>query len=162
VRRTLLLAILLAACGGESTPSDCSAVTPSSVPSDKSGLFAFLDCGGYESFAKESAPHDSTGPHGGMVQVYINGALMQSLMQGATEHPVGAAAIKELLSSGGSLEGWAAMVKVEAGTDPSSWYWYENFSTEKNTPAAEGRGISLCNGCHSMGPDRFRTPFPLQ
>jgi hypothetical protein len=161
MNRVLVLAIALSGCGGESTPSDCSSVGPE-VPSSGAALFTFLDCGGYTSFSKESAPHDTSGPHGGDVLVYVNSALEQSLAAGATEHPAGAAAIKELLDSDGSLDGWSAMVKAEAGAGGDTWYWYETFTTERNAPAYEGRGISICANCHSMGTDHFRSTFPLR
>ena len=55
------------------------------------------------------------------------------------------------------------MVKVDDSTaDGNAWYWYEVFSTTDGSNPLEGRDFSLCTGCHSLGSDFIRVPFPLQ
>ncbi len=133
------------------------------VPTDSAVLFPFLQRGDYKGFPAESAAHPSEGPHGA-VRTYINPALEASLAAQNAEHPVGAAAIKELYSSGGELRGWAVSVKVEPDSaDGDGWYWYEVFSTtDGSNPVADGDGVPLCAGCHGdTGNDYVSIPFPL-
>jgi hypothetical protein len=98
-----------------------------------------------------------------MARVFINDLLEQSLASGATDHPVGAASVKEIYRADGEeLRGWAVMVKVDADFGPA-WYWYENYSTRStDSPVADSVGAGICTGCHSQGRDFFLTPFPLQ
>lgn len=135
------------------------AMPSASVPVQAGPLFAFLQSGDYESFLAEPEAHASTGPHG-RVRTFFNSSLATSLGDGSTEHPVGAATIKELFS-GESLTGWAVMVKTEAGAAADSWYFYEIFSTtDGSSPVADGNGVSLCSGCHSGGSDFVLSGLP--
>ncbi len=160
--RALAILLLTTACGG-TTDVDC-ANAPTEIPSSSGAMFTYLACNGYQGFAaKESSVHASNTAHGSRVRVFINTALDQSLSASAAVHPMGAASVKELYESDGTtLRGWAAMVKVEDGNDGSNWYWYENASTDSNSPI-EGKGNRTCTGCHfEGGRDYFRTTYPLQ
>src|SRR4051812_24096108 len=75
------------------------------VPTNAADMNAFLQQRGYASWAKESAQHPSTGPHGGIVLTYVNPELDASLKAGNAEHPSGAAAVKEFYS-GGKVSGF--------------------------------------------------------
>jgi hypothetical protein len=163
VRLSFALALLIG-CGDSGPASDCSNITAEDVPSESAALFAYLDCAGYEGLASESSVHPSTSAHSSMARVFINDTLEQSLASGAAEHPVGAASVKEIYQGNGTtLRGWAAMVKVEAGSGGDTWFWYENYDTASNdSPVAASRGAGICVPCHGPGRDHFLTPFPLE
>ena len=140
----------------------------SAVPTDPDKLFAYLKAGKYREFeAQESANHPSTGPHskfGRPVRVYLDPVLARSLADGNKQHPVGAAAVKEMFTESGKLEGWAVSVKTAADSaSGQGWFWYENTSTTSNeNPVAAGNGVPLCYGCHTPGRDYILTDFPLK
>jgi hypothetical protein len=122
-------------------------------------LVDFLDNGDYLDFDAESAPHPSAGPHFGAVRTFVNPALAQSLADGATAHPAGAAAVKELYGDSSAIRGWSVWVKLasdSAGGD--NLYWYEIYD---GTVYADAAGASLCTGCHAAGVDFYRGPVPL-
>ena len=134
------------------------ASTPAPVPTDAAALHAWLLAGNYLGWAAESAPHRSTGPHGGSVRTYVNPTLFDSLSAGAAAHPQGAVAVKELYfnNPGGPIAEWAVMVKLQDDSDGGrGWYWYEG-------EGLAGVGLGICTGCHSAGRDLVRIPFPLQ
>lgn len=133
-------------------PSPTSAeVVPTQIPA----LLAYLQAGAYTSLPAEAGAHPSAGPHFGRVRTFFNQALADSVAQGNLQHPVGAAAIKELFRQGNSVRGWSVMVKVAPGEGGSTWFWYEGID---GTEYAAGIGEGLCTGCHSAGPDFVRTP----
>jgi hypothetical protein len=138
--------------------------TSAAVPTSGDDLFPYLQSGKYLGLPSESAIHTSTGPHGGKVRTFVNPSLLASLEAGNAEHPVDAAAVKELWGAGASLGGWAVMVKTEADSaGGDGWYWYEVYSaTDPSSPVADGNGIGLCANCHAGGKDFFLSPFPLQ
>lgn len=133
------------------------------APSTESELSAWLRTGTYRCWARESAKHPSTGPHGGDVRTYLNASLDGSLAAGAAEHPQGAVAVKELFGNGETLTGWAVMVKNRTASDAGKgWYWYEVFGTAPGSPSIEGQGRSLCTNCHGDGQDYVKVPYPLR
>jgi hypothetical protein len=140
------------------TPTPAASQDP---PAGDGPLRAWLEAGNYLDWAAESAPHPSTGPHFGTVRVFVNNRLFDSLQQGLVSHPAGAATVKELYGRGGSaVMGWSVMVKVEDDSaGGQGWYWYERFNTSL---FADGRGVGGCSGCHAIGRDFIRIPFPLQ
>jgi hypothetical protein len=144
------------------TPSPTSTVgagnqTP---PTGEDALIAWLQAGSYLTWPAESGPHASAGPHFGTVRAFVNDALFSSLSANDTQHPVGAAAVKELYGrTGSTVRGWAVMLKVQDDSDDGrGWYWYETF----NGSGGGGVGDPVCTGCHSVGRDFVRIPFPLQ
>ena len=93
----------------------------------------------------------------------MNEVLESSLRAGSESHPIGSEAVKEMFSADGTLEGWAVMVKTQAGSDGGKgWFWYEVASVEPDAaPVASGNGIPLCFGCHSTGADYVLSDYPL-
>ncbi len=134
-------------------------------PEDVQDMLAWARAEGYQAWDRESEPHPSAGPHERVV-VYLNPPLVDSLTSGQTHHPVGAMAVKELLTPEGDRRGWAISLKVEAtegpDPDPEAWYWFQFSDGEQQ---AAGAGIDPCRGCHSAGfvegDDYVLTPFPL-
>jgi len=152
----------LASCEPIVAPVDLATVSGDVPPTSNSDLQAWLTIGGYAGFLAESGPHVSAGPHGGRVRTFVNRQLASSLTTCAASHPVGAAAVKELLDAAG-VRGWAVMIKTEASAGADAWYWYEAFSTAPDaTPAASGQANGTCTGCHDGGLDAIRTPWPLR
>lgn len=137
---------------------------PVAVPTNGGALLPWLQAREYAAFPKESKVHASTGPHGGSVRTYITPSLDASLAAKATEHPMGAAMVKELYGGGSEVTGWAVAVKTAATSAAGdNWYWYEIFGTTSATkPVADGKGLPGCKGCHSGGVDFVLSPYPLQ
>jgi hypothetical protein len=129
-------------------------------PTEAAALRTWLESGTYLDWEAESAPHPGTGPHFGVVRVFVNDALFGSLSDDLPQHPNGAAAVKELYGNAASaVRGWAVMVKVQDDSDAGNgWYWFETFGTF----SSGGIGIRGCTVCHSSGNDFVRIPFPLQ
>ncbi len=151
---------------GSATPTETPSPTPTigagnqTPPTDEDALIAWLQADSYLSWEAESGPHASAGPHFGTVRAFINDALFESLSANDTQHPAGAAAVKELYGrTGTTVLGWAVMLKVQDDSDDGrGWYWYETF----NGSGGGGIGDPVCTGCHSEGRDFVRIPFPLQ
>ena len=174
--RVLLSSLVVAVCGGSATDlamavGELNEVAEETlpqvgVPTDSPALFRWLEAREYRDFASESAAHPSAGPHPVNVITYLNRSMEQSLASGSARHPVGAAAVKELLGSDGTLRGWAVMVKLyQDRNGGDAWYWYEVTSRDPSRatkPDYAGVGLGLCVGCHSSGRDQVRIPFPLR
>jgi hypothetical protein len=147
---------------GETAGETGDTGTVADVPSNAADLQAFLDAGDYSGFAAESAVHASTGtsPHG-MVRVFINETLDQSLTAGNTSHPIGSAAIKELYGDDGTTRiGWAVSVKTaDDSGDGMGWYW---FRSADGMVTHESNGNADCTACHAPGVDYFTSSYPLQ
>jgi len=144
--------------GDATDTSDSETAGPAGVPTNSAELLPWLEANSYSSWTAESDVHASTGPHG-EVRTYINANLETSLMGGG-DHSEGAASVKELYS-GGTLIGWAVMVKIQADSDGGNgWYWYEKLNDDV---IADGNGDGTCTGCHSSGSaDFFKTVYPLE
>jgi len=129
-------------------------------PTDEAALIAWVGDGTYTGWYRESAPHDSTGPHFGTVRTFMNDALFESLSAGDGPHPVGSAVVKELYAHGDTVLGRSVMVKVDdSGDAGNNWFWFEVYN---GNTLISGRGESACTGCHGDGADFVLTPFPLQ
>ncbi|MEZ4299395.1 MAG: hypothetical protein R3B70_30875 [Polyangiaceae bacterium] len=153
----LLAAALLAGCDGGSSSND-----DLEVPTSAGDLFQWLSDGAYKTWDAESAPHASSGPHGGGVRTFFNAPLVTSVANGNTEHPRDSATVKELYKTD-TLSGWAVSVKTTAGAGGDAWYWYEVLSTtDGSNPVVDGNGVSVCVNCHADGTDHVLTPYPLQ
>lgn len=163
-----LIAAVLQALDGCPVATDTPTPTPTATPppapqlppTAAAALRTWLEAGSYLDWRAESAPHLGTGPHFGIVRVFVNDALFASLSDGLPQHPAGAAAVKELYGNGGStVRGWAVMVKIQDDSDAGGgWYWFETFDTF----SSGGIGLRGCTTCHSIGRDFIRIPFPLQ
>lgn len=152
---------------GASTRDGALACAACDVPVAPAALQTWLATRQYEGFAHEAAVKSSEGPHG-KVRVFVNPLLAESLAAGASSHPLGAAAIKELYAQDGTtLSGWAVEVKVAASSDSGGrgkgWYWYEAFGTSASaTPEVSALGAAGCTGCHAEGRDYVTTTWPLR
>jgi hypothetical protein len=140
------------------------AVAEQLPPTERNTLLSWLQAGKYKSWAHESGPHASAGPHPVQVVAYLNQSLDTSMAAGNKAHPKGAAAVKELLDAGGKLSGWAVSVKTEADSaNGKGWYWYEILGTDAGgRVVADGNGVPLCFGCHTPGKDYVLIPYPLK
>lgn len=150
---------------GASQPIPLGAIAPflrdaQTPPSDATELAAYLQRSLYRNWPAESAAHPSAGPHFGNVRTWINPVLQASLIAGDAEHPVQAAAVKEMYGAGSSTpQGWSVMVRNRKGNGGEGWYWYEIYN---NRSFAASQGASLCTGCHSAGKDFVRISVPLK
>lgn len=137
--RAPLLVLLLTACG------------PSS--SGREALLELAKSGEYQRWRAEPEAHRSTGPHGGAVRTFLNDALFASLESGATTHPPGSIAVKELFTDGQRV-GWAVDEKRADGT----WLFYEGFEPQLDQYYFEGTS-NLCASCHASGVDYVLVPI---
>jgi hypothetical protein len=129
-------------------------------PAHSAELRPWLEAGEYLDWQVESGVHPSTGPHFGGVRTFVNDVLYDSLATGASSHPEGSAAIKELYGSGDTVRGWSVEIKLQADSaGGDGWYWYEGY---QDSVYADGTGDGGCTGCHGGGSDYVLTPFPLQ
>jgi hypothetical protein len=126
-------------------------------PEDAAAIQDWLRSGAYLEWESFDPP-----PNEGMTtigaRVYLSPTLADSLRSGATVHPVGAAAVRELMAEGSDVPtGWALNHKVEGGEGPDTWSFYEVFSTAANAePLVFERAASGCIGCHAEGVDFVR------
>ncbi len=90
-------------------------------------------------------------------RVFLNTALTESLANGATEHPIGAAAVREMTADDLTTpRGWSASVKFAQGAH--GWLWFEVFGpTPTGRPTVASRDAPGCTGCHDQGRDRVRS-----
>jgi hypothetical protein len=144
-----------------STPEPSATPTqPAPIPTTADELLAWLEQGIYREWAAESAPHPSAGPHFGIVRTFLNPVVLASLAAGPGGHPAGSALVKELYGSDVRVQGWSVMVKLQDDSaGGAGWYWFERFGGSTFTSAV---GAPVCTGCHSLGNDFVRTPYPLQ
>lgn len=151
-RRSILplaLALALAACSSPNGKPGSSTGSLQAPPTTSaSELDSWLSSAAYTQWHCEAAAHParSPSPHGSN-RICSNDALSG---HGTGEFPVGAAAVKEIYSSGGGVTGHAVYLHVRAGTDGGSWFWYEKIG---GSVGAFGLGDSaaprdVCVGCH--------------
>ena len=135
-------------------------IEPPPIPTTAKALLAWLRAGNYLGWTAESAPHASAGPHFGTVRTFLNPTVFASLAAGQAAHPSGSALVKELYGSGSQIQGWDVMLKVQDDSaGGAGWYWLEYFA---GGTYGDGLGVPVCTGCHSLGNDFVRSPFPLQ
>jgi hypothetical protein len=125
---------------------------------DAAAIQAWLRSGAYRDWESFDPP-----PKEGMsmsigARVYLSPALADSLHRGATVHPVGAAAVRELRAEGSDAPtGWALNHKLEPGEGADTWSFYEVFSTDADAvPVVFERAAPGCVGCHAEGVDFVR------
>jgi hypothetical protein len=157
IRSGAVVAALCLALPGcdEDDGAGASSGDPDVPPADAGAIGPWLGERSYTAWAAEPALHPSAGPHFGDVRTYVNPALYASLLAGDEEHPVGAAAVKELYGDGDVVLGHTVMIKTTAGGGGGTWYWYERFEGQVY---AQSNGAALCTGCHTPGADYVLTP----
>jgi len=143
---------------------DSNPGTSDVVPTGNAALFAYLKAGKFKHFEKESKVRKAIAIHSAGARIFMNKALAASMKAGNSNHPKGAAVVKELYASDmKTLRGWAVMVKTGATSSGKNWYFYEVLSTTSSAnPVADGNGVGLCAGCHSAGKDYIRIGYPLK
>jgi hypothetical protein len=124
------------------------------VPTQAAALLNWLEEESYGTWPAESAPHASSGAHFGRVRTFFNPSLAASLQQGNASHPVGAAAVKEILDDkSGQLRGWAVSVKTQPAVGPEAWFWFDHVD---GVQLVAEQASPVCTGCHSSGVDSVR------
>jgi hypothetical protein len=143
--------VLVASCAAPETASDppdaMSATGDSQLPPQgHTALAAWLADGHYLAWACEPTAHPARPPGAhGANRICSNAALSGSA---SGLYPVGAASVKELYRNG-SIEGHAVGIKLTAGSDANSWYWYEAIGA---SVIADGAGRASCANCHAGAP----------
>lgn len=124
-------------------------------------MLAAIEDESYTSWEAEPAPHAPVGnsPHPGEVRTFFNAALAESMGAGNTEHPLGAAAIKESWMDG-ELAGWFVEVKVAEGDGPQTWYWWSDLASVDAVGGEDS--VAGCVGCHAAGIDYVTTAYPFE
>lgn len=151
----LLLAALAGACvEGEAEPEP----EPVAVPdgSESRAVQDWLIAGHYLEWERFDPPPSSDMVGG--ARVYLAPALVDSLEAGNEIHPLGSAAVREILDpEGEAMIGWALSHKLEAGAGPQTWFFYEVFALDADAEALVAeRGASGCVGCHGEGVDHVK------
>lgn len=122
--------------------------------SDLAAVQAWLDSGAYLEWERHD-PAPAPGMTGG-ARVYLSPELAASLRSGASIHPVGSAAVREIVDANDPtiMIGWALNHKLDAGEGGEAWWFYEVFSLELDAaPLVAERGAAGCVGCHGEGRD---------
>lgn len=140
MRTTILIPLLLTACGG-GTPGPeegepCGSTLGTGYADD------FMTSASFTTFM--AAPVDEGSVHGTMQIWYSNDLADVIDGDGALEAPVGATAIKTV-DNGNELH--VVMVKEEAGYDPDNGDWCYEFRDPDGTLQDAGR-LGNCQGCH--------------
>jgi len=143
--------------GAESdSGADSDTGSGSDRPAEVEAVLTAIEDESYTQWEAEPEPHPPIGnsPHG-EVRTFFNAALAESMGAGNTEHPVGAAAVKESWADG-EIAGHFVEVKVAEGTGEETWYWWSDLA------GVDDVGVQGCLGCHSAGVDYVTTPYPFE
>jgi hypothetical protein len=132
------------------------------VPDDRdlAAIQAWLDSGAYLEWERHDPP-PAPGMTGG-ARVYLSPELAASLRSGASSHPRGSAAVREIVDAEDPtiMIGWALNHKLDEGEGGEAWSFYEVFSLELDAePLVAERGAIGCVGCHGEGRDHVLTPL---
>lgn len=134
LRRCLAALLLISACGFD----------PQTPPTDKTSMESWLKEKPWAAWACEPDVHPSRNgsPHG------PNRICSNAKLSGNTDgaYPAGAATVKELWKSDGSLAGHSVMRKVTTGRSGAGWYFFETFD---GRVYADGNDSTACTGCHA-------------
>lgn len=138
-------------------PSPAPTPGPQTPPTTgRTDIEAWLAAGSYRAWHCEPAPHASRAPSPhGTDRICSNDALSASTGDGP--FPVGAAAVKELYATPGTVTGYSVYLKVHEGSDGADWYWYERIGTRNvaDGPGSSGTARTICVGCHASAPRDF-------
>lgn len=156
----LALVGLSSACAGEGDDAP-NAQVQAPDDSDLAAVQAWLAEGEYLEWERHD-PEPAPGMVGG-ARVYLSPELAASLRAGASEHPPGSAAVREIVSADDpdTQIGWAFSHKLEAGeagAEDQAWFFYEVFDLDPAAaPLTAERGAPGCVGCHGEGVDFVRS-----
>jgi hypothetical protein len=128
------------------------------APTSESALHLWLISRNYENWPAWNGIRPSSFAEGG-VRVFWSPQLHRSLEMGASSHPVGSAAVRELYEDDlVTPRGWSTMVKLADRGDPDDWLFFEVFSSNASVkPAIAARGAPGCLGCHDDAPDHIHS-----
>jgi hypothetical protein len=131
--KRLLAFVALCACGSD----------PQLPPSGKAALESWLAQKPYDAWACEPAAHPARNgsPHG-FNRICSNAKLSGNT---AAQYPAGAAAVKELTRSDGTVFGHSLMKKTTDGSIGANWYFFE---IADGRVYADGADASACTSCH--------------
>lgn len=124
---------------------------PELPPRGSEDMLTWIDAGHYLSWACEPEAHPPRGSSPHRRNRICSNELLATAT-GTEPYPVGAAAVKELLSSSGEIEQYAVYRKVAAGAGGDTWYWFEGIHGDV---PFNGEGESTCTGCHEKAPRDF-------
>ncbi|MCR9163876.1 MAG: hypothetical protein ACE37F_22505 [Nannocystaceae bacterium] len=148
-----------AGCPGTSAgcPGTTAGCPTEARPDEVEDVLAAIEDESYQEWEAEPEPHPPVGnsPHPGEVRTFFNAALATSMGAGNTEHPVGAAAVKESWMDG-ELAGWFVEVKVAEGEGGDTWWWWSDLAD------VDATGVGGCTGCHAAGIDFVTTAYPFE
>lgn len=145
-------------------PDAGTAPADGGVDTSNEGLTQFVADGGYlgQGWRAEPTVHpDRGGPHG-MVRIYFNEVLFQSLKAGNTLHPRGSMVLKETYSADGqTLRGHMIDLKDVDASGNDQWVWWYRPSSTSGTAPTYFRGTNnYCASCHAAGVDFVRAAAP--
>ena len=135
MQRAALALVFVTACG----------LDPQLPPSGKAAIESWLAQAPYTAWACEPAAHPSRNgsPHGNN-RICSNAKVSGNT---AAEYPVGAASVKELVRSDGSVHGHSVMKKLADGSIGANWYFFEESDGRVYADAPDESG---CVTCHQL------------
>lgn len=141
-------------------PAEVAAPLSADVPDDRAAISGWLHALEHRAWEPQS-PVRATSEHGG-ARVLFNATLAASMRAGAAEHPIGAAAVREIYAPDlATLRGFGMMLKTgPSGQAGEGWYWYEVFATSPTRPVVAQVGARGCVTCHEGGVDFVHPPAP--
>lgn len=144
----LALALVLVNCT-DSDPRSDALDDPQLPPRGADDLMTWLDAGHYQAWSCEAEPHEPRAPSAHSAnRICSNDAVAGAA--NTARYPVGAASVKEIFDSQGTLFAFAVSRRVGTGTNGDSWYWFEG---TRDTTYADGEGAGGCIGCHGTAHD---------
>lgn len=128
------------------------------LDTSNAGLTAFVASEAYRGagWVAEPGVHQDrgSGPHG-MVRIYFNDVLAQSIKAGNSLHPRGSMVLKETYQSDGqTLKGHVLDVKDVDASGKDEWVWWYRPNSASGQAPTYFRGTgNFCASCHSQGVD---------
>lgn len=178
MRRTTLMAMMLAGCQGAPEEGQAPASAPAAEPtarapsldpveSEGDAIFAWLDGERYretwELFPGTSPLHIGAEPHGSLLTTYANPVAMEALERAAPSMPTGAAIVMEDYMADSTLSTMSVMLRVD---DPDSGSVEWRFTRFAPTGEIEAGPVDGCRSCHVLEPDlvfgwELGNPLPI-
>jgi hypothetical protein len=129
------------------TPESSAGAAPDPAPT---GLLALVTSQNYRQWPRApgyDTRRDSTGPHGGSVDIYVNDTVTHALTaSGQSAWPDGSIIVKDGFQ--GETQRLTAIMLKRDG----AWLWAEYYDTGE----AFSGSVSVCSNCHRSGSDFVR------